>query len=361
MNRQPKLKNIKFDQFIIDDRNPRLPQSLHDKSEEVIIEYMLLEASTLELMQAIGENDFFPGEQLLVVKEKEKYRVIEGNRRLIAVKLLNNPEKATVQKSKVDKIYSEAVYKPTDIPCLIFDDASDILKYLGYRHITGIKSWGLLEKVRYLDQMRNDLFSDKSFIQTSRELAKMIGSRVDWVKRALSGFEIYKHIEENGFYRIRDLDETTFFFGYISDCLNRRNIENYLGVDLSTENPVENLNYVNIKKWIHWLFEKNDQNKTRLKGKSNELNMLNSIIGNNEALYAFDEKGYELSKAYELTDDLDSVFEKAIKGSLSSLEQADSLVHKVNHFYVDFEEDIKSMKRISTKIQRTREDIEDEL
>ena len=165
MGRQPESKRIEIALLKLNSSNPRIPQALHSKSEQEIIEYLLLEASTIELMQAIGENDYFPGEQLLVVKDQKKYCVIEGNRRLTAVKLLNNPELATVQKSKVNKVYNEAKFHPAEIPCLIFSDSTDILKYLGYRHITGIKSWGLLEKARYLNQMRADLFSNKSFIE----------------------------------------------------------------------------------------------------------------------------------------------------------------------------------------------------
>jgi hypothetical protein len=48
---------------------------------------MLLDASLIELMLAIGENGYFPGEQLLVVFDPSdsKYRVVEGNRRLSPV------------------------------------------------------------------------------------------------------------------------------------------------------------------------------------------------------------------------------------------------------------------------------------
>lgn len=67
--------------------NPRLPKSKQGKDEGVVIEYLLLEAATLELMESIGENDFFVGEMLLVIpneEERDKYIVIEGNRRLTA-------------------------------------------------------------------------------------------------------------------------------------------------------------------------------------------------------------------------------------------------------------------------------------
>ena len=143
-------KRIKIDKLVLDKENPRLPKSMSNKSEVEIINFFLSDASLLELMLAIGINDFFEGEQLLVVEKNKKYIVVEGNRRLSAVKLLNNPSLANILESKVEKVIEESKYFPTEIPCLVFPSKDDILKYLGFRHITGIKPWKLLEKARYI-------------------------------------------------------------------------------------------------------------------------------------------------------------------------------------------------------------------
>lgn len=85
----------------MDDHNVRLLTYLHGESEENIIKYLLLDAATVELMQAIAENGFFVGEQLFVIKYRdEKFKVIKGNRRLIAVKLLQNPKAKRWEKPK---------------------------------------------------------------------------------------------------------------------------------------------------------------------------------------------------------------------------------------------------------------------
>lgn len=361
MSFTPVYKIIKLSELELDSKNPRLPKSMHGKSEREIISYMLLDASLIELMLAIGENGFFPGEQLLVVRvSDEKYKVIEGNRRLSAVMLLNQPGLADVQITKIQKVLEEAKFFPNEIPCLVFETESEIHNYLGYRHITGIKEWRLLEKARYLSELRNNNFSTLNLDQASREIAKVIGSRKDYVKRILVGFDIYKSIEDEAFYRIRDLDDTTFYFNYIADSLNRINICEFIGVDFANEAPTENINKKNLNKWTHWLFEKNDQNKTRLIGDSYDLNSLNAILGNPEATEAFDEKGYTLEKAKELTGELDSQFQAYIKKSVESLEFADRLVTRVNVFYSEVEDDLKNVRLLATKIARTIQDKEDE-
>ena len=137
-----KHDRLKVSQLLLDPNNARLPPNVRGKPEKRIIEYMLLEANLLDLMQAIAENDFFEGEQLLVVPDgQNKYRVIEGNRRLAAVKLLRDPDLATVQQSRVKRVIAEAKHKDIkELPCVIFDDEQEIHRYLGFRHITGVSA-----------------------------------------------------------------------------------------------------------------------------------------------------------------------------------------------------------------------------
>lgn len=351
-----KQQSISVDKLYLDSCNPRLPCSLHGKNEVEIIEYLLLDASLIELMQAIGENDFFAGEQLLVVKRgsSDEFEVVEGNRRLAAVKLLKNPNLTKVQRSKVQSVYDNANYHPSEIPCLIFEDKKTILKYLGYRHVTGIKPWKSLEKARYLDTLKETLDREMSFEQKCIELAKMIGSRNDYVRRILIGFRIYKYIEENRFFDIAGLDDTRFYFANLMDSLNRPNIAIFLGIrEIGEYVPEQEINYDHIKEWTHWLYEKNDQNKTRLIGTSDRLSALNNVIANEDALKAFCE-GKSLDDALLLTEEVDAMFFGEIQKAINALVQADSVTHKVNNYYSDLVKDLKSITELCRKINAVK-------
>ncbi len=341
------VSDLKLDLF-----NPRLPKSKQDKDEKTVIEYMLLEASTTELMTAIAENDFFAGELLLVIEDTldiGKYVVVEGNRRLTAVKLLQNPNLTSVKKLAVNDIIGSAKHKPLKLPCLVFEDKNKILKYLGFRHITGIKSWRLLEKARYLSELRERDFSNTSFISASIEIAKMIGSNSAYVKRLLISFDLYKIVEyEEDFYQIDGLNDTKFFLNYFTDSLIKENIRSFLNVDINSELPLQNLNRNNLKKMIGWWFEK-FEGQSRVIGDSEGLKYLDRVVGHTLALEAF-EKGLPIKESYEMTGDLDIQFEKKIKDSLKSIEQADIMANKVNLFYSDLYEDLKNIRKIAQKI-----------
>ncbi|MEZ4907968.1 MAG: hypothetical protein R2771_10115 [Saprospiraceae bacterium] len=70
------VSDLKLDLY-----NPRLPKSKQGKDEKTVIEFMLLEAATLELMLAIAENDFFAGR--IIVGRKRRNR--RGNILLLRV------------------------------------------------------------------------------------------------------------------------------------------------------------------------------------------------------------------------------------------------------------------------------------
>lgn len=144
------LDNLKFDE-----KNPRLPirlQGITDESK--VIDYMVKYGNIIELMLSTAETGYSDAEPLLIVKKTDgTYTVVEGNRRLAALKLLSKPELTKVRIQSIKDVISDAKYIPTEIPCILYPDREDVLDYLGYRHITGVKDWGALGKARYLDQL----------------------------------------------------------------------------------------------------------------------------------------------------------------------------------------------------------------
>ena len=125
--------------------NPRFPDSAKITNDSEAIDWMLRDASIIELMGSIGAQGYFPGEPLLVTKTSESlYIVIEGNRRLTAIKLLNDPSLASMKNSIGSFLQSSfslleaQVHGRQNYQHLSTLMVSQILKYLGYRHITGI-------------------------------------------------------------------------------------------------------------------------------------------------------------------------------------------------------------------------------
>ena len=351
ISQEPKV--IRIENLKLDLENPRLPKSKQNKDEKTVIEFMLLETATLELMMSIGENDYFAGEPLLVVKDKDdpiKYIVVEGNRRLTALKILNDPSIASVKKESIKTICSEVDYKPDEVPCLVFEEKEHILNYLGFRHITGIKSWRLLEKARYLFDLKEREFDGVDFSIACKNIAKMIGSRSTSIKKLITAYGLYKIVEDEGFYGIEHLNDTRFHLNYFVDAVLKENIRKFLHVDFHKDMVDQKINLNNLKTVTHWWFKKTE-GKSRAIGNSRDLKMLDAIVGNPEALRAFKDEGATLDDAYDLTDDIESLFRNEIKKALKSLRNADAYSNKLNEFYFEILDDLRHIRETATKIE----------
>jgi hypothetical protein len=87
-------KRLSVTSLLLDQQNPRLPQSGGALGQRQIIDELVTHDSVYELAKDITTQGFFPTEILLGVRDGDQIVIIEGNRRLAALKLLINPELA---------------------------------------------------------------------------------------------------------------------------------------------------------------------------------------------------------------------------------------------------------------------------
>jgi len=313
----PKISELEFHP-----QNPRLPKKIQTKAEKEVVEWMLLDASLIDLVASIGINGFFPGEPLLVVENKQngKFTVIEGNRRLASCKILNNPELANVKQKTIQNIIQEIDPNniPTEVPAFLFDERNDILEYLGYRHVTGVKSWGALPKAKYLYELYSLDTTDDSLYDKSKRLAKKIGSRGDYVMRLLTSYQLFVEFEKNNFYNIPKVSEENIEFSNLVDSATRfSNISSFLNIDFNKNEPLEELDKENFKELTKWLFERDEKNRTKI-GENRNIRILNAVIKSPKALDAF-RNNTPIKEAFLLTEEPDKIFIKSIESSIKNL------------------------------------------
>ena len=83
----PPIVRFRTADLHFDPKNPRFYR-LNDATEDQrVIEEMLDDEGVQDLMASIGQKGYFEGEPLLVTREGGRLIVVEGNRRLAAVKL----------------------------------------------------------------------------------------------------------------------------------------------------------------------------------------------------------------------------------------------------------------------------------
>jgi hypothetical protein len=319
---------ISIDDLQLDPKNPRLPNAV-DRTQDAMLEYIAKETSIEELMSVIAENGFFEGEALIAhenPKSKGKYIVIEGNRRLVAVLLLHNPELYPKRK-RIQEIAEQAEHKPKKLPVIVYDKREDVLTYLGYRHITGIKQWDPLAKARYMFQLFQQTKKHKSAEDRYKEVAREIGSRRDHIKRSLDGLVVYNVNEGNDFFGIEDLDETSISFSLLTTALVYPAISK---LAFSGSDPVADpasINLSNIELLTRWMFERKSGGETIL-GESRNIGKLASVAESEKALAAL-KKGKSLDSSYRMTSGVKDEFMRNMYEGQSNLQTANSFVASI--------------------------------
>lgn len=330
------FKNI--DELSLDSFNPRMPESV-DRDEKSMMAFIAESTAIEDLMQAIAQNGFFEGEPVVAIKENNKLIVVEGNRRLTAVRLLSNPYLIDKPAARIVSISENAKHKPPQIPVIIRKNREEVLPYLGFRHITGVKQWEPLAKARYIEQIFNNTNLNSPAELRYAEVARIIGSRKDHIHRNLDALAVYRVIKEDDFFGIPDLSEKSIRFAVLSTAVADEKIGIHLGVssqndeDDSTPNhPINNptsLNRRNIKEVAEWLYKKDEKGQTRV-GESRNIRQLSAVVGTKNALEAF-RSGSSLSYAYRLTKGASEELKELLYDAENVLTRAVGFVANVSY------------------------------
>jgi hypothetical protein len=146
---ETKLQYISPDLMDFDPTNPRFAGLMSKHSQDKIQREIFGEPFyASELVDSLVENGFIDYEPLVVKRKGKRFIVVEGNRRLAAIKeIREHPDKYAGRKSDLEHI-----------PTLIFPDKPDkqqqneMRVYLGVRHLLGFREWPPLSKARFLEE-----------------------------------------------------------------------------------------------------------------------------------------------------------------------------------------------------------------
>ena len=169
------------------------------------------------------------------------------------------------------------------------------MRYLGYRHITGIKEWDSLSKTRYLADIRQEFYQDLSAEQQMKSLAKDIGSRPDYVGQLLTALGLYITAEDAKFFGL-PMSAKDVEFSYLTTALNYKKITGWLGLENKSDIAMPGLNPDRLKKMFSWLFPKNQQGQTII-GESRNIDKLAEVVANETAIEVLETTG-RLAEAY---------------------------------------------------------------
>ncbi|MGE3447461.1 MAG: ParB N-terminal domain-containing protein [Microbacteriaceae bacterium] len=327
---------LKFDPL-----NPRIPVRVDPGDDAEVLRWMLSEAGLVELMGSIAANGFFAAEPLLVTPATDGgYWVLEGNRRLAAVRLLLDPDQATKRSQAVQQVAGGADLESlVSLPCVIFDSRERVMDYLGFRHITGVKAWEPAAKARYLRALYEE-HAQNSGDDVYRRIARIIGSRSDYVMRLLASLHLYDRIGDLGVLHDAGLDDDEISFSLITLALNYRSIQDFLGLPTLAVGDMTSLDADHLGELAEWMFVPAPELGRSQLGDSRNMKWLAAAIGNERGLEALRAGASAEDAAANALESAD-LLARALKSSHLQLDRAIKLVAKAQvdeHHATAFEE-----------------------
>lgn len=336
----PTLRDVPLADLEFDPDNPRLPSHLQGADDADVFKFLLLQANLIELMLSIGEKGYFAGEPLMVVPRGDgKLIVVEGNRRLGALKLLSSTTAPSVLATQVDAVRKQAKIKPIQIPVLEFPARDDILVYLGYRHITGIKEWDALAKAKYLRQLR-DRYSG-SDVEAHRALAKEIGSKSSTVAKWLTGYTLLTKAKDFGILSDLNLTENQIPFSLLTTGIGWENISSFIGLKNSSDVAAEDLKEPEFREFFNWVFAKANGTSTVL-GESRNFEKLARVVNSPTAIKAL-RRGDPLETADLLTSGPLEALRKFLQSAEANIKNAQETLSHTEGLTPD---DISNAERV---------------
>ncbi|MHA3045519.1 hypothetical protein JSO61_009375 [Riemerella anatipestifer] len=151
------IKNIAIKDLTLWDENARFPDKFFNQEESELIQYFLSKADfkIKPLLESIVKDFDLPQlEKIVVWNDGEQNIVLEGNRRLTAYKLLNNPE---LSKDKKLQAFIESEKQKIDISdnfeleCILVENIDDAFRYIDRKHYNGNNevTWKDTERAHY--------------------------------------------------------------------------------------------------------------------------------------------------------------------------------------------------------------------
>lgn len=316
------VSQMKASDLYFDRMNPRMVEYQINAStpENSIIKILWQEMAIDELVLSIIAHGFFENEAMYAVLEDNKYVVVEGNRRLAAVKAILNPSIVGKGMDKyIGRITTDVIAQLTDnLPVIILKSREDAWRYIGFKHVNGAAKWGSYAKAQYIATVKND------YGISLDQIAEQIGDTNKTVKKLYQGLIVLNQANEQTSFKSNDVNANRIYFSHLYTALTYENYRIYLGLDVEFEskNPVSAENLSKLEEVMYWIFgSKSQEIFPVIKSQNPDLRDLNTVLGNPEAIAAL-KVSNDLSIALDLSKDGTKVLHEALVQTKLTLQKA---------------------------------------
>ncbi|WP_200861551.1 ParB N-terminal domain-containing protein [Methylohalobius crimeensis] len=184
-----KSTQVKVGSFLFDSKNTRIPADRRSDNQRQLLHELLAHEDIKSLAASISKHGLFKNERLIVMSTGRRYIVLEGNRRLAAIKLLLNPELAPTpsQVRSFRKLSSKADLAALGvIDVLIVQNRLSAAPIIAALHTGDSKRrWSSLQQAKFYHELAEEGL-------TSVEISDKVGVSLAQIRSFLNSEKLHR-------------------------------------------------------------------------------------------------------------------------------------------------------------------------
>jgi len=248
-----------------------------------------------ELVDSISASGYIDIEPLIVIGEKDDLIVLEGNRRLAALRVIGDPDLARTAKIVVPDMTEAHRASTEKVSVYRVERREDARDLIGFKHINGPQPWDALAKARFaanwLDaevQKRNEGADDAL---TLADITQRMGDKHDTIFRIVTASYALDQAEQDGLFSVGDRAARSFSFSHLYTALTYSEIRDFVGMGPASRtaepqrNPIPSSHYDQFEKLLLWLYGSASKGVSPIiRTQAKDLGRLKRVIGHPKAL-----------------------------------------------------------------------------
>ncbi|MBA4320216.1 MAG: hypothetical protein C0412_17605 [Flavobacterium sp.] len=300
-----------------------------------------------DLLESFRSNGFLRVDNVLVKRlEKNNFVVVEGNRRIAALKILNDEYSQGFSIGKLNPRIFKSVSDGGGIEVVEFNYHKDTeyLILMGLRHVSGNKKWDKYNQAKLVYELEKKTDTDMA------DIARKIGIPKSIAEQFLYGYYAIEEFIDNikGESYFDEFDPYSKFMIFV-ELLNQNKLRDWVGWDAKSKTFKNKNNRDRFFSWITPKMEIGEDEEIETEEpiiiSHKQVRELNSIIDNNQSIELMEsERNFEKALS-EDPDRAKSTFSSTIKEIEKKLKKI-----KLGTFLTIDAEDKKSLNNISSLV-----------
>ncbi|MBN8673103.1 MAG: hypothetical protein J0L56_03150 [Chitinophagales bacterium] len=315
----PEIENVNISRLEFDRENPRLVEFglSKNETEENIVSFLNNVMAVDELIFSIVNSGFFMHEPLIGIPNKKNIVIIEGNRRLAALKVIT-------EYNKYKEFYPKSLPKPSqrlieslkEIPVYKVTSRKDSWQFIGFKHVNGAAKWGSYAKAQYIAQVHNE------FKIPLEQIASQIGDTNKTVQKLYQALMIIEQAEKKKIFNRTDINAPRLYFSHLYTGLQFEGFKSFLNVDdnsADTPEPIRKTKMKELAELLDWIYgSKKKELKPVIQSQNPDLSYLDAVLKNTPAIAALRDTR-NLIVAYEISQPDDFKFTQSLNEAKRAL------------------------------------------